>query len=414
MGENKAFGSARINDIPWTRKYSPKSQKEVKGQDAVLKQLNAFLLKYTTQSKKGLILYGKHGIGKTSSIYACARDQELEVLEVNASDFRNKAKIDSIIGGAVMQRSLFAKGKVILVDEIDGLSGNSDRGGVSALAKLIGKAAYPIVMTANDPYEKKFKDLRKACDMLQMNSPSYLDVAEVLNKIVKTENIKTDNSIVKMLARRAGGDIRAAINDLQSAASQGSLTKEDVESLSEREHKESLIDSLTRVLKTTDPFVAKQALASCDQRWDTFMLWLDENLPKEYTKPEDLARAYDNLSRADIFSGRIRRRQHYRFLVYINDLISSGVATSKDEKYKGFTKMDRPKRLLTMYIAKMRFAKRNSIAEKVSVINHSSTNACLRHTLPYLKHIARSSDFASQLEIKYDLSGDEIEWLRTH
>ena len=66
---------------------------------------------------------------------------------------------------------------------------------------------------------------------------------------------------------------------------------------------------------------------------DESFLWLEENLPKEY-EGKDLERAFDCLSRADVFKGRIRRWQHWRFLVYINDLMTAGIALSKDEKYK--------------------------------------------------------------------------------
>ena len=68
-----------------------------------------------------------------------------------------------------------------------------------------------------------------------------------------------------------------------------------------------------RFYKSTDPNVAITAFENVEEKLDQQLLWIDENLPKEYTKPEDLAKAYDKLSKADVFNRRIRRWQHYRF-----------------------------------------------------------------------------------------------------
>ena len=48
---------------------------------------------------------------------------------------------------------------------------------------------------------------------------------------------------------------------------------------------------------------------------DVYGYWIEENIPEEYGK-EDLEKAFDMLSRADVFRGRIMRRQYYRFMVY--------------------------------------------------------------------------------------------------
>ena len=67
-------------------------------------------------------LWGDSGTGKTATAVALAHELGLELIEVNASDSRNKEAIGSLIGGAVNQGSLFGTGKLILVDEVDGLS----------------------------------------------------------------------------------------------------------------------------------------------------------------------------------------------------------------------------------------------------------------------------------------------------
>ncbi|MEK6816418.1 MAG: AAA family ATPase, partial [Nanoarchaeota archaeon] len=146
----------------WTHKYVPKSVSEVQGHDEAIGKLKGFVQGF----KRGAVLaYGPTGTGKTCSVYAIAKDLNYEILEVNASDIRNKEKIESVVGGSSVQMSLFSRGKIILVDEIDALSGMADRGCLQALAKIIETSRWPIILIADDPWDSKLADIRKKCTM---------------------------------------------------------------------------------------------------------------------------------------------------------------------------------------------------------------------------------------------------------
>ena len=75
-----------------------------------------------------------------------AKEANSEIFELNASDFRNKKKLDEILRPALEQQSLTKKNKVILVDEADGVS-TVDRGGVTELVSLISRTTYPMIIT---------------------------------------------------------------------------------------------------------------------------------------------------------------------------------------------------------------------------------------------------------------------------
>ena len=60
-------------------------------------------------------------------------------------------------------------------------------------------------------------------------------------------------------------------------------------------------------------------------------LWVEKNIPKE-CKGRELAQAFDALSKADVFKGRIYRQQHWRFLVYQNFLLSAGMSAAKNKR----------------------------------------------------------------------------------
>jgi len=394
----------------WVIKYIPKSLKDLQGQDKAVSELKDFVTNYNKQSRKALLLHGPSGCGKTSSIHALANELDLELIEFNASDIRNKVSIEDVVGSSLKQQSLFAKSKLILLDEIDGLSGNKDRGGASALTNLMKDSKFPIIMTANDAYKKSLSSLRSKCLVVSMHALNYLTVFNILKKVCENENIKFDDSVLKTLARRSSGDLRGAITDLQTSSSLGNLTIKEVDELSERQKVESMPNALIKVLKSSDPLVARTAFDNVREDLDESMLWLEENIPKEY-EGQDLNRAFDCLSRADVFKGRIRRWQYWRFLVYINDLITAGVAVSKDEKYKKFISYTPTTRIFKLWRAKQSNAKRNSIAEKVAIKTHSSKKDTIKNTIPYLKEMCRNKEFKIGFEQEFDLDKDELAWL---
>ncbi|MBD3202718.1 replication factor C large subunit [Candidatus Woesearchaeota archaeon] len=399
---------------PWTVKYRPKSSSEIQGQDSKIAQLKKFIDNYKKTKKKAALIYGPPGSGKTSAVHSLANELNFEILEINASDVRNKSAIKEKLGPAIFQQSLFSKGKLILIDEIDGLSGRKDRGGVSEILKLMKKSSFPIVLTANDPYDRKLKSIRKKSELVEFGSLNYRSVKNVLKKICYKEKINYDDLALTSLARRAGGDLRGAINDLQILTEHNKrLKSDDVRELSDRKQTESIINALVKVFKSRTPSIALSAYNDVEEDYDTILLWLDENLPREYKKPKDLSRAYDCISLADVYRGRIIRRQHWRFLVYVNQLLSVGIAISKDEKYKKFTKYRPTTRLLKIWRANMKKKKLESVSEKLAEKTHTSSKRVLKDTLPYIRLIFKKNKIlADRISKELDLQKPEIKRLK--
>lgn len=399
--------------LPWTNIYVPKNSGEIFGQDAPVEDLKNFISNYKKEKKRAALAFGPPGCGKTSSVYAIGKEAGYEIMELNASDFRNKDSVNSVLGNALGQVSLFAKSKIVLVDEVEGLSGTKDRGGLQAVTKLLEKSPFPIVLTVQDAFDQKLSGLRKKCKLIEFNVLSYSSIYKNLQRVANIEGIEFEETILKSLARRAGGDMRAALNDLQMLAGVSKkLTREDLEFLSEREQKENITSAISRVFKTTDARIALNALNNVDEDMDKLFLWTDENLGKEYTRPGDLARAYDKLSRADVYKGRIRRLQHWRFMVYIYALLSAGIATAKDEKYKKAIELRQSQRPLKIYIANMKYQKRKSIAQKISEKSHGSSRVIMQN-LPYIQALIRHNKTIGNAIIEeFDLQKEEVSWLK--
>jgi replication factor C large subunit len=396
--------------MPWTLKYQPHSLASYTLHLEQIKQMHSFVQNFKKQKQKAMLLHGPTGNGKTVAVHALAKDNNLELIEINASDFRNKEGVLSIIGTASKQMSLFSSGKIILVDEVDGLSGNQDRGGISAIEEVIETTAFPLFLTCQDATDKKIKPLLKKVKSIAFAPLDYLTVAALLKEICVQESIAFDEAALKTLARQADGDLRAAINDLQSLGKE-KITMERINELGFRNKQEALSDALIKVFKVKDASLALTAFDNVQEDLDQIALWIDENLPKEYLDAVSLAQAYDYVSRADVFTGRIRRWQHWGFLIYVNALLSAGVAVSKHERNKNPVAYEQTQRILKMWIAKQKYAKRLAIAEKIAPKNHVSSSYAVQHIVPYVKHMFKNEKMKEQLISEFEFDEDEVGWL---
>ncbi len=376
---------------------NPEKLNEIIGQDT--KKILDWL---ENPRKKSLLIHGPTGVGKTSSAYALAKEKNLEIIELNASNLRNKERIKNIIGIASQQQSLFGKKKLILVDEVDGISGRHDYGGLAELSRIIDDSKHKIILTANDVSDSKFSTLRKKCELVEFKHVDYLKIFELLKKICEKDKIKLDEKKLKGIARKNNGDVRASLLDLAASI----VDEKIVVDTGEREYAKDIEENLRLVFKSRDVNVLINAFSDSDEGLDEIFLWIDENLDKEYSGM-DLAKAYDSLSKADVYRGRILKRQYYRFMVYQSALMSVGVGLSKNEKRSKYVNYERPSRILKMWIAKNRNAKRKSIAEKLARKTHSSTRKAYKE-IDILVNFLKDDKIVNELE----LDDDEIKWLR--
>ncbi len=383
----------------WADKYSPQKLNEVMGDKPPLLKLQDFVLNYPRFRKKAMIIYGPTGTGKTSSVYAIANENNYEVIEINSSDVRNKKGILETFGDALNQTSLFNKGKIFLFDDIDGLSGTKDRGGIQAIISLLQKSPHPIVLTSNDPWNKKYSALRSKTEMVELKPLSHLEILRILGRVCTEEKLDVTEDVLKAISIKNEGDARSAITDLQAMSIElEKISKEDVEALGYRERDESIFNLLQIIFKTKDIYSINEMTNSVNLSLDEIMLWIEENITNEYSG-EEVSNAFEKLSKADLFRGRIRRSQHWRFLVYQKLLMGTGVALSKTSKKREFSKYSRPQRILKLWRAKMRYAKRKEISEIIAEQLHISSKKAIKEVIPYLRNIAKNKDYIEDLHL---------------
>ena len=381
------------------------------GREKELAQMREFITGFAKQKKKALLLYGPCGSGKTSAVVSVVNELGFELLEINASDSRNKDHILSIVQPAIKQKSFFHPGKVILLDEIDGISGNADRGGVSELAKLIDETIVPLIFTANDISVDSLKPIIKKATMLCLDRLPPATVTQIINLHATERKIKMESGAADALARFCDGDARAAINDLLLLSVNQPVTKEAVQMLSERRRTQTMQQALTTLFKTTDAATARDVFEFVDEDVDEQFLWLDYNIPFEYTDPQDLARAYAALAKADVFRRRIRRNQEWSLLPYVIALMTAGVATAKEKPYAKKIEYLRTSRLLKIWQVNMSNAKRKIIAQRLAAQLHCSEKEAFSQ-IDYVRIMAqRDTLFLDKIVKQLELDDEQREWL---
>ena len=382
----------------WNDKHKPKNIGEIPHPQATS------ILKAAVANKRAILLHGPTGIGKTTLAHTLANEEDYEILEINASDVRNKDEITKIIGASSEQMSLFNKEKIILIDEADGVSGTKDRGGMQAIASVIPKSKHAIIITANDINDPKIKSLKKLVTVIELGKVNHEFIKSKLKDICEKEKIRFEETHVDDIALKSAGDIRAAINDLQAhAAIDNNL---NISELISRDAEESMKKVLSKVFKSDNMFESLNALDRTDNSLDEIMLWIDYNLPKEYKNSNDLAKAYEMLSKADVFRGRIRRQQYWRYLVYQKALMSAGVTKAKDNYYPSFTKYERTSRLLKIWWANRKNAKKKDIAGKIARKTHTSTKDVMTNFAFYKKFLKNE-----KIQRELRLTSEQIDFI---
>jgi len=382
----------------FTIKYRPKSLKDFVDQKEALAKFLEWYRNWKPGSKAAL-LYGKPGTGKTCLVEAFANDKNLELIQMNASDVRSKKQIEEVFGHASAVASFFKKGRIFLIDEVDGISGKEDAGGIQAIIEIIKKSKHPVVLTANDPYDPKLRVLREYCELIPFGDIPVWDIEKKLKEICDKEGIEYDKEVLNQLAKRSEGDLRAAINDLETIArGKKKITLKDLEVLGYREREKDMFEALKILFKTTSLTGARLSIANVDLEPEIIMWWIEENIPNEYEKPEEIARAYEALAKADLFRARIMSRNYWKLMRYMNDLMTAGVSLAKDEMYRKFTKYQFPTKLRYLASNKEEREQEKERLKKLSKLLNCSTKKIRTEFLPYFKVLEKDKNFQKFFE----------------
>ncbi|KZX17017.1 holliday junction ATP-dependent DNA helicase RuvB [Methanobrevibacter cuticularis] len=396
----------------WTEKYRPKTFKDMIGNGKQKKEIETWVKSWKDQKPQPcLLLIGPAGTGKTSVAHIIG-NKFSDFIELNASDKRSYDIIMSTVGESSSTKSLFSdEHKLIILDEVDGIHGNEDRGGTRAINKIIKDTQHPIVMTANDFYSKRLTSVKPKCKVIKLNKVHTNSINALLKRIASKEGINADNEAIKTIAKNSNGDMRSALNTLQVLTDESKkLDMGDLDAISQKDNTNNIFDTVRRVLKSKSIDKIKKSMMM-DEDPTMVMEYIAENIPREYEKKSEIKKAYEMISEADMYFGRARQSRNYTYWKYASDFMGIGVALSKEETYKKFTRLTGAMAFALMGRTRGKRALRDRIAEKMSTHLHVSNTIAIS-MFPLMEIMFQNDETAYEIATFLDLDDDEIKRFR--
>lgn len=285
-------------------------------------------LKKWIKGTKPLLIIGPPGTGKTSFVKSLAKLQDLDLIELNASDLRNKINLEAIINPILLNSSIFGKRMLLFLDEVDGISGRDDYGGMPFLSNILKNADVPIIMASNSK-SYKMKEIIKNSKLVEFRPLSSFASYLLLQNVMRMERKHLESSEQFKIIGQSRGDARTLLNTLQAKL------EGEVDSDGNTGTELSIEECINKFFTLTDISQAKQLLMTSSIRYSTPKYgFTSEERSKDFLnalytsivsserniQSADLANMLEKLSEIDLFVNRIYEKRNWSLLRYANDL----------------------------------------------------------------------------------------------
>jgi len=206
-------------NLPWVEKYRPNKLDDLISHEEIIGTIKKFL---DEGRLPHLLLYGKCGTGKTSTILSIAKQLypanqiKSMVLELNASDERGIDVVRQRILDFAGLRSVFGTGfKLVILDEADAMTSDAQ----NALRRIVEKYTENVRFCFICNYLSKIiPALQSRCTRFRFGPLSKEQILPRLNYVIEQEHLNVTDDGRKALIELGDGDMRKVINLLQSAS----------------------------------------------------------------------------------------------------------------------------------------------------------------------------------------------------
>jgi len=297
----------------WSEKYRPKNLLDMIGNEEAKESFVNWIGKWV-KGTKPLLLVGPPGIGKTTMAILGSKLFNYDLISLNASDVRTKQRIQDVLNPVMGNTTVLGK-PMIFVDEVDGIHGRSDYGGVEALVDILKEPTVPIVLAANSETSDKMKSIKKVTTTISMRPIPPRLMRFYLEEILRREGASIQiGSLIKLILN-SRGDIRSMLNSAQALIggfepqTDRSFETTDIESVVNAFFKAKSIDEATAILYSLriDPQEKINAFYS--------------SVITSPISKVDMQEMLDVISEADVLYGKIVRNQEWRLLRYLDSIL---------------------------------------------------------------------------------------------
>ena len=307
------------------------------GNENSRKKIIEWFVKWENGSKP-ILLVGPPGVGKTSFVHALCREFNMDLVDLNASDTRNRNMLAQIVFPIFSNASLTGKNYVLFLDEIDGISKREDSGGLDFLVELFKEPTIRVIMAANKSNEavKKISKVSKTVTFAPI--PPRLSML-YLDKILKIQNssLKVNNKLE--LVRNSIGDIRSLLNAAQVMTAGYSTAKRpvveiDIENMINQFFSSNTFDDALEIVRRADVSYSDPRFgqSSEDRRKDVLAAFF-ASIVMSKIEMATLSTLLDRLSELDVILSRSLVMRNWKILRYFPLILTKSLFYESRSKY---------------------------------------------------------------------------------